>query len=211
MLALAVANYHDTYHCFPPAYIADEDGRPMHSWRVLILPFIEESEIYNQYDFSEPWDSQKNLKLLKQRPQTFRLHGGDNKGTHTNYLAVVGPRTMWPFEKTVTYDSVTDGRSETIHFVENVGSNIQWTEPRDLNLETMSMTLVNDPADGISSWLQPPGAATVAGQVISLDVNVPASELRGMLLINDGQGAGESVTALPDGRSRPIKSGRDKP
>ena len=71
------------------------------------------------------------------------------------------------------------------------------------------MTLVNDPADGISSWFQPPGAVTADGSVISLDVSIPASELRGMLLINDGQGAAASVGTLQDGRSRPIKSGRD--
>ena len=181
----------------------------MHSWRVLILPFPGKLKLYNQYDFSEPWDSQDNLKLLRWRPQAFGLHGGDNKGTHTNYLAVLGPRTMWPFEETVTFDLVTDGPSGTIHFVENVGSNIQWTEPRDLNLDTMPMTLVNDPSDGISSWFQPPGAVTADGTMISLDVNIPARELREMLLINDGQGAAVSVRTLQDGRSRPMKSGRD--
>ena len=109
----------------------------------------------------------------------------------------------------MTFDLVTDGPSGTIHFVENVGSNIQWTEPRDLNLDTMPMTLVNDPADGISSWFQPPGAVTADGTMISLDVNIPARELREMLLINDGQGAAVSVRTLQDGRSRPMKSGRD--
>jgi predicted RNA-binding Zn-ribbon protein involved in translation (DUF1610 family) len=53
-ILLAIHNYHDTYGQLPPAYIPDADGKPMHSWRVLILPFIEQLHLYNQYDFSKP-------------------------------------------------------------------------------------------------------------------------------------------------------------
>ena len=60
---MAVANYHETYGCFPPAYVADRDGKPMHSWRVLILPFLEQRELYNAYNFAEPWDGPNNRKL----------------------------------------------------------------------------------------------------------------------------------------------------
>jgi len=59
-IALAFHNYHDTYRTFPPAYIPDEDGNPKHSWRVLILPFLEQRALYEQYNFDEPWDSPNN-------------------------------------------------------------------------------------------------------------------------------------------------------
>ena len=52
-IGIALQNYHDTYKSFPPAYVADENGRPMHSWRVLILPFLEENGLYEKYDFDE--------------------------------------------------------------------------------------------------------------------------------------------------------------
>ena len=54
-IALAIHNYHDVYQRFPPAYVADEDGKPMHSWRVLVLEFIRDptaKQLYNQYDFT---------------------------------------------------------------------------------------------------------------------------------------------------------------
>lgn len=47
-IVVALHNYHDVYGSFPPAYIADKSGRPMHSWRVLVLPFMEQTLLYNQ-------------------------------------------------------------------------------------------------------------------------------------------------------------------
>jgi Protein of unknown function (DUF1559) len=60
---LAVANYHETYGCFPPAYLANRDGKPMHSWRVLILPFLAQQELYRAYNFDEPWNGPNNRNL----------------------------------------------------------------------------------------------------------------------------------------------------
>lgn len=62
-IAFSLHSYHDRYGCFPPAYIADEEGKPMHSWRVLILPFIEEQALYDRYAFTEPWDGPSNRRL----------------------------------------------------------------------------------------------------------------------------------------------------
>ena len=62
-IGIALHSYHDVYKTFPPAYIPDEDGKPMHSWRVLILPFIEQQALYEQYDFNEPWDGPNNSQL----------------------------------------------------------------------------------------------------------------------------------------------------
>src|SRR4051812_9073955 len=59
-IALALHNYHEAYGCFPPAYIADKDGRPMHSWRVLILPYLDEKPLYLKYRFDEPWNGPHN-------------------------------------------------------------------------------------------------------------------------------------------------------
>ena len=64
-LQLAFHNYHQAYGQFPPAFIADDNGTPMHSWRVLILPYIEQQALYNAYDFSEPWNGPKKLTTGK--------------------------------------------------------------------------------------------------------------------------------------------------
>ena len=62
-LAAALQRYHEVNGCFPPAYITDENGKPMHSWRVLILPYLDYDSLYKQYDFKEPWNGPKNKQF----------------------------------------------------------------------------------------------------------------------------------------------------
>jgi len=70
-LSLALTNYQSSYGCFPPAFIADSQGRPMHSWRVLILPYLDRADLYGRYSFDEPWDGPNNIKLLDEMPRVF--------------------------------------------------------------------------------------------------------------------------------------------
>ena len=90
-LALALHNFESSYGFFPPAVIYGPDGKPWHSWRVLILPYVEQAELYEAYDFSEPWDGPKNRKLLDRMPDVYRdpVHG-DAQGNSTHYAALVG-------------------------------------------------------------------------------------------------------------------------
>jgi hypothetical protein len=64
-------NYETSYGCFPPAFIADSQGRPMDSWRVLILPYLDRADLYERYRFDEPWDGPNNIKLLDEMPRVF--------------------------------------------------------------------------------------------------------------------------------------------
>jgi hypothetical protein len=92
-IALALLNYEAANGCFPPAYIADKNGKPMHSWRVLILPYMEELALYKAYNFAEPWDGPKNKKLLASCPRCYQCPADpDDYGpvTQTSYVAVVG-------------------------------------------------------------------------------------------------------------------------
>jgi type II secretory pathway pseudopilin PulG len=84
--------YHDKHGHFPPPFIADSSGKPMHSWRVLILPHLERSDLYEQYDFSEPWNGPNNSKLAAAGPSIYRCpsHGSVAPG-FTSYFCVVGP------------------------------------------------------------------------------------------------------------------------
>ena len=67
-IALALLMYEQAHGSFPPAYTADADGTPLHSWRVLILPYIEQQRLYDQYDFDEPWDGPNNSQLHGMMP-----------------------------------------------------------------------------------------------------------------------------------------------
>jgi hypothetical protein len=102
-LNMALQLYHDTYGSFPPPYVADASGRPMHSWRVLILPFIEQAPLYKQYRFDEPWDGPHNRKLHDAIVPAFSCpaHDAQMPPTEASYLAVIGPETIWPGDRPV--------------------------------------------------------------------------------------------------------------
>jgi hypothetical protein len=155
-IGLAMYNYHETFGSFPPAYITDENGRPMHSWRVLILPFLDQAALYNEYRFDEPWDGPNNRKLADTIVQIYNCpsddHGGNkNPSTMTNYVAIVGPETAWPGNGSTSYRDFGDGMSNTLLVVEVANSGIHWMEPRDLHVVQMAPTINAKSGQGISS------------------------------------------------------------
>jgi hypothetical protein len=161
-LALGVQEYADIYKCFPPAYIADEQGRPMHSWRVLVLPYIEQRALYDEYDFNEAWDGPHNRQLADRMPQCF-FHCPQDRaagGATTSYVAVVGPETIWPGSEIVPLRDVRDGMSNTILLVEVANSGIHWMEPSDLPFSAIQAG-INRP-QGLGPSSNHPGSIVVA-------------------------------------------------
>lgn len=187
-IVLGLQNYHDTYGTFPPAYVADENGKPMHSWRVLILPFIEQNTLYEQYDFSEPWDGPNNRSLSSVVLQVFCCPS-DPAGytTNTSYVLITGDETGWVADRPSCFKEFADGPSETIVLVEIANSNIHWMEPRDLTF-SQAMRGINAPAGVCISSYHPGGAnaACADGSVHFLPDTLPASEIRALITI-DGQ------------------------
>lgn len=192
----------------PPAYIADKNGKPMHSWRILILPYIDQVELYNAYRFDEPWDGPNNRKLAGRMPAHFKLSAIERPGnTTTNYLAVVGPETVWRPNEGMKWADVTDGSSNTILIVENVGANVHWMEPRDLNFADMDFTLKSK--NGISSRYVDPAVAMMDCAIRRLLPDMSRQTLRALLTANGGEklsldpNTGE-WQLLEDGRKRPL-------
>ena len=148
-ISLALQAYHDVFGSFPPAYIADENGKPMHSWRVLILPYLEETSIYDAYDFNEPWNGPNNSKLMVIL-NTFRCPTATTPDTHTNYVAVVGPRTAWPEDESSRKARFVDGRSKTIQIIESHQRSVHWMEPRDVSFDEAVEMLSGDVDSGNS-------------------------------------------------------------
>jgi hypothetical protein len=135
-IALAVRMYESQYHCFPPPYIADKNGRPMHSWRVLLLRHLDHKDLYLRYNFKEPWDGPNNRKLLDKRPYILVCPSNRENRTATSYVAVVGKNTAWPAEKPLGRDELVNrnAASNTVLLIETVGD-IPWTQPRDFDLD----------------------------------------------------------------------------
>ena len=130
-IGIAIHNYHDVNERFP-AYFLTKAGKPGLSWRVAILPFIEEGELFKQFKLDEPWDSENNKKLIEKLPKTYApVRGKADKG-QTFYQMFVGRSTMLAPEGTkVSFSGVTDGLSNTIMVVEGAKPVI-WTKPDDL-------------------------------------------------------------------------------
>ncbi len=149
-LQLALVNYHHLHGCLLPAYIADEDGTPMHSWRVLILPFVDEQALYDAYNFDEPWNGPSNSKLFDKMPGTFHIRSEPFSTSVTNVVAIVGPGTAFPGPRTTRWKEFTDGRDNTILLAEIANSDIIWLEPRDLHVEQMSFTVNDESKPSIS-------------------------------------------------------------
>ena len=132
-VAQVLSAYHDEHGSFPPACVADADGKPMHSWRVLILPHLEYGSVYQAYDFDEPWDGPNNRKLAGEIPVPFQCVSSQSRSDNcTNYVAVVGPKGVWPG---ATSGSRTMSGDQTILLVEVANSDIHWMEPRDLSYD----------------------------------------------------------------------------
>jgi hypothetical protein len=193
-IAMALHLYHDTYGSFPPAYVADENGRPMHSWRVLILPFVEQKALYDEYRFDEPWDGPHNRTLADSMPSVYRCPSDPGANPHlpiSSYLAVVGPETNWPGEKTVSLHDVKDGTSQTLLVVESHNSGIHWMEPRDLHTGQMAREINPAHGQGIcschGSQRELAQAALADGSVQILSNDLTREEIEALLTIAGGE------------------------
>jgi hypothetical protein len=133
-IALAMHNYHDSYGTFPPAVTYSADGQPMHSWRVLLLPFLDEVALHAQYNMNEPWNSPANSQLLSRMPKVYGCPSSPPELGVTHYAVPVGPRTMFPPERGVAAREITDGTSATLMVIETFGTSLNWMAPVDMTV-----------------------------------------------------------------------------
>jgi prepilin-type processing-associated H-X9-DG protein len=142
-IGLAIRDYEATKGSLPPAAIVDKGGRPLLSWRVAILPYLEEAPLYAKFHLDEPWDSPHNLALLEPMPGVFACPSdSDRKTGMTNYEAVIGPDTAFtPDFKPLRsrFQDFPDGLDRTLLIGESRRC-VPWTKPEDLALD-MSVPL----------------------------------------------------------------------
>jgi uncharacterized protein (TIGR03067 family) len=133
-IGLAMHNYHDTYNAFPLHAIYSKDGKtPMLSWRVAILPYVEEIELYRQFKLDEPWDSANNKKLVARMPKLYAAGGPKDGDGMTHYQVVTGPGTPFDGSKKVGLRDLVAGSANTIMVVE-AKDPVIWSKPADLTL-----------------------------------------------------------------------------
>ncbi len=134
-IALAMHNYADANNQFPPAAVCNRKGMPQLSWRVLILPYIEQNELYKQFKLDEPWDSAHNKKLIAKMPDVYRLPGDDRGSTKTYYRVFVGNGAAFDWVMGMRFPAAfPDGTSNTI-MVATGPEAVTWTKPEELEYD----------------------------------------------------------------------------
>ena len=185
---MAVANYHEAYGCFPPAHVADLNGKPRHSWRVLIRPILEQRQLYNACNLAEPWDGPNNRKLADQLGRIYLRSDLDSSRFETaSFVAVVGPETAWPGARPLSVKDLGDGSKNTLMAVEVPDGRFRWMEPRDLEFDRMSLGINDGSGRGLGSRLGGARVVFADGTVHTLPDNFDPSALRAMLTAKDGE------------------------
>ena len=181
-IGLAMHNYHDTYRKFPAAYSTDDDGKPLLSWRVHILPFLEQAPLYDRFHLDEPWDSEHNKTLIPLMPRVYASPGSKQMPGTTSYLTPRGENTIFPGAEGQRMATIRDGTSNTILTVEaSDESAVIWTKPDDLELDPMKPTkgLVGLRKGGFLVGL-------ADGSVFKLTERIDAESLKVLLNKDDG-------------------------
>jgi hypothetical protein len=186
-IVLAFHNYHNRHGSFPPAFSQSKDGKPLLSWRVLILPFLDQQALYKQFHLDEAWDSPHNRTLIAKMPASLRCPaekeglGAEGK---TRYLAPRGVNTVLRGAEPVSLRDITDGTSNTIIVIDAGDDHaVVWTKPEDWQF---------DPEPGIESIFRShaPGgivAAFADGSVRYLSQTIAPAVLRALLSRNGGE------------------------
>ncbi len=126
-------NYESAMGALPAQAVYDKDGKALLSWRVLLLPYLEENALYQQFKLDEAWDSPHNKKLLAKMPKVYQAAAGNPKQKYgTFYQAFVGNGAFFEGKKGLRFPAdFPDGTSNTIMVVE-AGKDVPWTKPEDL-------------------------------------------------------------------------------
>jgi hypothetical protein len=181
-LGLALHSYHDTFGHFPQN-IAGKDGKLLLSWRVLLLPYLEDEglALYKEFKQAEPWDSEHNKPLLEKMPKVFApVRVKPLKGM-TYYLGFDGKDAIFGNGKPVGIARITDGCSNTALLVES-GTSVPWTKPEDLPFDaSKDLPKLGGFFDGAFNVL------LADGSVSRVKKNANASIIKLMVQMNDGQ------------------------
>lgn len=187
-ISLALHNYHDDYGSFPPAYTVDSNGRMLHSWRTLLLPYLEQQRLYEQIDLSKPWNDPVNAVASEKSIAIFQCPSASIPQNHTLYFGVSGPDCCFHADTPTALTDIKDGTANTLIVVEvPQDRSVPWMCPQDAG-ESLIVGL------GAGSKFPHTGgfqAAMADGSVRFISVNLDRSTLKALLTSSGGEVVGE--------------------
>ncbi len=188
-VCLSIHEYHDVHGVFPPAEypggprVRDIHGRPYLSWRVHILPFVEQQELYRKFRLDEPWDSFHNKQLLTEMPRCYAINDNLGRGM-SDIIAPFGNHTVLGSSAPRSFSDIADGSDLTIMLIEAAPQHaVPWTKPDDLDFDPTA-------ANAMSQFGPPHGSTFLVGMANSFPIeikrDVTPATLQSMIDINDG-------------------------
>jgi prepilin-type processing-associated H-X9-DG protein len=180
-IALALKQYEKVHGALPPAYTTDANGKPLHSWRTLILPFIEYQKLYESIDLTKPWDDPANAEARKASLFVYQCPSADIDDHLTTYLAVVTSSSCLRATKPRNLSDITDRAAQTLIVIEvDADHAVPWMSPNDAD-ENLAL--------GLGGPESPPphpagmNAAFVDGHVDFLPAEMSADQRRALISI----------------------------
>ncbi len=159
-IALAMHNFHDSYGHFPPQALADANGKRLLSWRVLILPYLDQANLYNEFHLDEPWDSEHNIKLVARIPAVLKSSGLPIEKAEPGKTRFVAPLTkdsaFGRIGGGVRVQDMTDGTSNSLMIVEaSFDKAVIWTKPEDVLIDENNplLSIIAKDSDGFTACL----------------------------------------------------------
>ena len=187
-IALALLNYESIHHALPPAYTVDGAGKPLHSWRTLILPYLDEQGLYGRIDLSKPWNDPANSEAFKTVPHVFRCPSVALPSGFTSYLGIVGTNACFHPTAPRAFSEMTDGTGNTLMVFEVAQEHaVHWMAPQDAS-EEMAMNFGNDGKLTHTGGTQ---AAFADGHVQFLSENLNTEIRRALISIAGNERIGE--------------------
>ena len=178
-LGLAFHNYHDVMGSFP-ADITDKTGKALLSWRVAILPYIEQDALYKQFKMDEAWDSATNKPLAAKVPALYAPIRVKAKEGETFYQTFTGPGTLFDGKTKLSFTKITDGTSNT-GMVYQSGEPVVWSKPGDLAFDAKKpVPKLGGMFDGVSHVTMGDGSVRL------LKKDPDEKELKNLIMPADG-------------------------